>query len=279
MTDQRHLTCDECQQRLEEFALDELSEAEGLLVRDHLTTGCYVCNLQLAQIVADWSVSPSLLPAELPPLRIERELMQSIAGKSPRPQMSSANPPLPEADLKPITRPSSRRLITAALAVAASLLGLAAWTSWHGGNGRNSTNDLAGEAPYQAELQRRVEQADHSQHFSSIPQLKFAYVNNPAPPKPVHGYIVADQIARQMHLYVFDLPALAEGRAYEVWLVAKDGQFISAGRLETDAEGTANKIIDLPSDAPQVTGIAISDEPTVGSPNPTGPNFVKADLP
>ena len=278
MTDQRHINCDECQQRLEEFALDELSEAEGLQVRDHLTTGCYICNLQLAQIVADWSVTPSLLPAELPPLRIERELMQSIAGKSPRPQMSSATP-LPEADLRPVTRPSSKRLITAALAVAASLLGLAAWTSWHDGNGQNSTHDLAGEAAYQAELQRRVEQADHSQHFSSIPQLHFAYVNNPAPPKPVHGYLVADQITRQMHLYAFDLPPLAEGRTYEVWLVTKDSQFISAGRLDTDTEGASNRIIDLPSDVPKVTAIAISDEPTVGSPKPTGPNFVKADLP
>lgn len=278
MTDQRHINCDECQQRLEEFALDELSEVEGLLVRDHLTTGCYVCNLQLAQIVADWSISPSLLPAELPPLRIERELMQSIAGKSPRPQMSSATP-IPETDLRPVARPSSKRLITAALAIAGSLLAFAAWTSWHGGNGSNASHDLAGEAAYQAEIERRVRQADHSQHFSSIPELNFAYVNDPARAKPVHGYIVADEIARQMHLYTFDLPALAEGRAYEVWLVAKDGQFISAGRLEIDAEGTANKIIDVPADAPQVTGIAISDEPTVGSPKPTGPNFVKADLP
>jgi hypothetical protein len=269
MTESSHISCDLCQERLEEFALDELSDSEGRQVSDHLASGCYVCNLQLAQIVADWSVTPKLLPRELPPLRIERELLNQIAGRSTPPVIAAAAPP-PPAKSTPVVRRSNKRLLAATLAAAAALFGISAWTAWRA----NQT----GEAAYQAELERRFQQADKSQHFTDIPELNFTYVNNPPPSAPVHGYIVADNIARQWHIYLFDLAPLESGRAHAIWLVTQDQKYLFAGTLEVDSRGTASKLLDLPSNAP-LAGIAVSDEPISGSSMPSGPNFAKADLP
>ena len=275
MSDALPITCDQCQERLEEFALGELIGIDAEQVTEHLSTGCQPCNRQLAQQIQDWALLPLSLPRQLPPLRIERQLMQRIAGNEPV-QVAAASSTAPVQIATNSKTAWRTRTMWAALAAAAGLAGVAAWFSWTGYGGGNG---LLTEAEYRAELERRFAQADKSQHFSTIPQLTFAYVNRPKSAEPIHGYVVADDIARQWHVYTFNMPPLREGRIYQIWLVVNGTEFVPAGTCNLDSDGTATNLIDLPSDTSSITGIAISDEPAAGSLKPSGENLIKADLP
>jgi anti-sigma-K factor RskA len=71
-------------------------------------------------------------------------------------------------------------------------------------------------------------------------------------------------------LHAFNLPRLAAGRAYQLWFVTADAR-ISAGLLEPDPEGHAILVVSVPPPARRATLAAITEEPSGGSPQPTGP--------
>lgn len=71
-------------------------------------------------------------------------------------------------------------------------------------------------------------------------------------------------------LHAFNLPRLPEGRVYQLWFVTAAAK-ISAGVLDPDAEGHAVLLVSVPPAARASIVGAISDEPSGGSPQPTGP--------
>jgi Anti-sigma-K factor rskA len=284
VTDSHFITCDECQSRLEEFALDELAVDVRTQVADHLADGCPACNQRLGQILDDLAQLAHSLPIEQPPPRIERELLNRIAANKmvgDRPNFSEStrkNGTVPLSDPAPTRKISpkslTRGLIAAALALAATIMGIAAWNTW-----RDILKNPNGAGSPWAELQLRVDQANASQQFPSIPQLQFASLGSHSPEIPVTGYVVQDHLARQWHVYAFHLPALPAGRAYQLWFDTGNAQFVSAGAADVDPEGTLSRLIDVPSDLLAIKGLAISDEPTTGSDHPTGEKFFEAPLP
>ncbi len=271
MTDPQPITCDDCQQRLEEFALDELTGDVREQVARHLDDGCRACNSQLAQITADLASLAYTLPAQAPPPQIERDLLRRIAAQSPRRPLAETH--VVSVPRSRISRKSlSRGLIAAAAALAAGLGGIAAWNAWQGGSTGFGFDEWA-------ELRRRVDEANEAQQFADVPQLNFVSLRGPAPQQPVHGYVVTDHPMRQWHIYVFNLPALPEDRSYQLWFATADNRPVPAGMVKVDASGTISQVVDLPSDLPAITGLAISDEPPTGSTAPTGQHIYQADLP
>ncbi len=275
MTDSHSIACDECRQSLVEFALDELSIEESSTIAQHLAGGCEPCNRRLADILVGLAALPTGLARQLPPLKLERDLMQRIArppaiGQS----VATISPPATRSNAR--NKSLTSGIVGAAIALAACLVGVAAWTIWRGG-----ISDLApaGEREHWANLQRRLDEAERSQRFSSLPRLEFAYLNSQAPATPVHGHIVTDHITKQWHFYAFNLPPLPEGRAYQLWFVIGDSQYVAAGMLDADPSGTASRLVDVPSDLNLITGIAISDEPPSGSDQPAGERLYHADFP
>ncbi|MEZ5400367.1 MAG: anti-sigma factor [Bryobacteraceae bacterium] len=67
-----------------------------------------------------------------------------------------------------------------------------------------------------------------------------------------------------------NVPAPAEGRAMQLWVVPKSGNPVSAGVFAPDADGTVLLVASgqLPA-RDQAAALAISDEPAGGSPQPT----------
>jgi hypothetical protein len=277
MSDPHAFTCAQCQQQLEEFALDELPEVAGEQVAKHLATGCESCNHRLVELLGAWSAAAHLLPPQLPPLQIERDLMSRVRGKQPSISPTAETSTRAQRDPPTVESNTNPRLI-AVLALAASLLGVAVWIAAGGDHFGKFSAELAEEAAFRSELQRRAEQADRLQHLS-VPHLNFKYVRNQAPAKPIHGYIVSDELSHQWHIYTFNLPPLAEGRKYALWLVSTDNKFIAAGPLEVDSDGTSSKLIDLTDDVSIFNAIAISEESAAGSTEPGRDVFVTADLP
>jgi anti-sigma-K factor RskA len=260
----RAIRCEDCQPWLTEFALDELAGDLRDQVASHLASGCKACNDELAEMVANFAALAGTLPLESPPPHVERDLLQRV---SERRAVQPATP------VRVSRRTLTRGLIVAAAVLAASLIGIAAWTIRQ----QAITNQRLAEQV--AEFQRRLAEADKAQHFSPVPQLSFASRGVAAPATPVHGYIVTDHVARQWHVYVFNLPPLPDDRVYQLWFVADNGKLIPAASAKADDTGTVSQLIDLPSELPTIAGLAISDESTSGSSAPTGTHVFQADLP
>jgi anti-sigma-K factor RskA len=79
-----------------------------------------------------------------------------------------------------------------------------------------------------------------------------------------------DRLANRWTLITHDLPSVKSGRTYQLWLVTAKAEKISAGTFNTDARGRAVVQATYPLAESDLAAIAITEEPTGGSPQPTG---------
>ncbi len=79
-----------------------------------------------------------------------------------------------------------------------------------------------------------------------------------------------DRLANRWTLVTHDLPRVQAGRTYQLWLVTAKAEKISAGTFNTDATGRAVVQATYPLAEADLAAIAITEEPTGGSPQPTG---------
>ena len=71
-------------------------------------------------------------------------------------------------------------------------------------------------------------------------------------------------------MFAHNIPAPAQGRTYQLWLITRTGERISAGTFAPNSTGDAvvSAQYPLPADALQM--IAVTEEPAGGVPQPTG---------
>jgi len=79
-----------------------------------------------------------------------------------------------------------------------------------------------------------------------------------------------DRVANRWTLVTHDLKPVQAGRTYQLWLVTAKAEKISAGTFNTDAKGRAVVQATYALAANELAAIAITEEPTGGSPQPTG---------
>ena len=75
--------------------------------------------------------------------------------------------------------------------------------------------------------------------------------------------------ARGLALSLENLPPLHPGRTYQVWLLTS-GMPVSAGLLTPDGAGRSTGVYPVPQGGVTPTGIALTEEPDGGLPQPTG---------
>jgi anti-sigma-K factor RskA len=71
-------------------------------------------------------------------------------------------------------------------------------------------------------------------------------------------------------MFAHDIPAPARGRTYQLWLITRTGERISAGTFAPNARGDAVVTAQYPLPADALTMIAVTEEPAGGVPQPTG---------
>lgn len=79
-------------------------------------------------------------------------------------------------------------------------------------------------------------------------------------------------------LYGFNLPASAKGRTYQLWMI-EDGKPVPS--VTFAAAGDGKPLVDkiaMPVDGSSIQALAVTDEPTGGSPTPTTPILLLASL-
>ena len=71
-------------------------------------------------------------------------------------------------------------------------------------------------------------------------------------------------------MFAHNLPAPASGRTYQLWLITRDGQKISAGTFAPSPTGDAVVSAQYPLASDALSAIAVTEEPAGGVPQPTG---------
>lgn len=83
------------------------------------------------------------------------------------------------------------------------------------------------------------------------------------------GRMFWDQLADRWTLVAHDLPTLDQGRTYQLWVITRAGEKVSAGTFEpTRGSALVQATYALARD--QLSAIAVTEEPQGGVPQPTG---------
>lgn len=90
----------------------------------------------------------------------------------------------------------------------------------------------------------------------------------------VAGTLIVDEDKNTALLILADLPALEEGKTYQIWLIQPDNQRVSAGLIDPNRENSITITSLISKDSLQnYTGIGVTVEPAGGSDQPTGPRM------
>jgi anti-sigma-K factor RskA len=92
--------------------------------------------------------------------------------------------------------------------------------------------------------------------------------------RPVPGGKAFYHPQKGLLFYAANLPALPPNQTYQLWLVPKQGNPISAGLFHVDAHGNGQVVLpDLPRGV-AAAAFAVTIEPGSGMPQPTGPKVL-----
>lgn len=230
------------------YALDAVSNEERAEMERHLAT-CDTCPAELAQFRATVADLAFLADDIEPPASLRERIRQdaiNAQGHEPAPLHSIPAPaPIPASATSPISLASVReRLLPWSLAAVFLLatLGMLAWN---------------------IQLQQRTPER-------VVETIVLRPANDPAGNSGIAHYIPDERV---LVLMAEDLPALAPGQIYQVWLI--DGEApIPAGVLHAEGERVA-----IAADRAQFQAVAITIEPgPLGSPLPTSDPFIVTPL-
>ena len=245
---------------LPDYAVGALGEAADDDVARHLET-CASCRhelrivLQLVGVLSD-TPPPSPAPRETLLARARGETASPVAPVvSPLP--ASQPPRLPEHKLPeggarsapPHWWQRTVPIAFAAAAVAAAILltvGIVAL--------RPNAND--------------TNQAAIAQVIAHAP---FYQLSDSDLSPPAAGVLFAMAEEPRAVLLAEGLPPLENGQRYQIWLFTREGERSSGGLFSPDAGGRAEVLLETPQPMLAYAAVAVSAEPSAGSPAPTSP--------
>jgi hypothetical protein len=124
--------------------------------------------------------------------------------------------------------------------------------------------------------ERRIQQNTQLVAFFSSPNLRFYQYRGTRYGPSARAHVVAQEGSRVL-FYAFHLPKLPAGRTYQLWLIrGQSPAIVSGGIFQPDPDGNAVVEFANPSMLRDVRQFAVTDEPSGGSPGPTGRQFFRA---
>jgi len=259
------------------YALDALTGDERREFESHLQT-CLECAAELLTLRPAAHALAQTVPQLDPPPALRDRVLSSVLGEK-RPARAAAPAPVDAPRLESTKAAPARWLALAATLLLAVGLGVYA----NGLRGRVSRleSELDQARAQSAALQARVGRAEttlastQTQLNSAQSQLavfaapdsrRVALAAQKGAPEGVSGR--ADwSPSRGLALSVSNLPAPLAMRDYQVWLLT-GGVPVSVGLLPRDAVDGRTVVFNAPAGAPVPIGVALSEEPEGGVPQP-----------
>ena len=277
MTNEEHLAL---MDKLTLYALGELPGPEAALVREHLES-CDTCRREYSEVGEGMVLLALTASGPAAPAR-SRERLLAVTGllESKRPLRSeAADMPRDLDENVPLYAPMRRPWWSFASPFAAALLALFAILLWV--NNSNLRSNLEAARASLGDTQGRLTQA---QTQLSQAQLIADALTSPQAQKVSLRLVNAGRTAqpgantmylrnrKAIVLIASNLAPLPAGKAYELWLLPKNGAApMAAGTFKPDAKGSAVMTHTDMAQAPEAKGFAITVENAAGSEKPTSP--------
>ncbi len=258
--------CYKFRESCESYALGALEGEERAAFEAHLATHCEHCRAELDRARALVAQLAYLAPEQAPPPHLQNRLMAAIAADAQR----GPAPVTPRgSDVSPAAWWNWLSGLSWAAAAAALLF--AVWT-------HQQAALLEGQRAA-LEIQLRQEAARLSQTRTELARYEkvLAIVSAPGtiqvsldPAKPAAPRVRAHWNEKSgLVLTALQFPAPEAGRTFQLWLVPKKGNPISAGIFSPDARGDVFHFVATSARVAATAALAISVEPAGGSPQPT----------
>jgi anti-sigma-K factor RskA len=239
------------------YALHALSPEETAAVEEYLAT-----HVEAADDVAALKEAAAMLPYSLPPVTPSPQLRLRLMADVYREALDEAGEQPPAPQPIPIARARTRRgggfvWPFAAVILLVLSLGFGSWAV-------ALNRDLSGKDRVIATQSSAIAAAS-----TTIP-LSATSANVPA-----HGEVLRLATNQAAVLTISGLPTLSNGKVYEVWFIA-GATPVGAGLFSPNPDGSWSGLVH--GDVTSAQAIAISVEPSGGSPAPTGDIVAKGSL-
>jgi anti-sigma-K factor RskA len=241
---------------LDLYALGALDSEEAQELASHLEA-CPECMHKLEEARVRVALLALAAPPQEAPSRLKGRLLEQIRGR-------------------PSGQPSPRLAVFwqwAAPAMAALALVLAVWAVALRTENRElyrQVRDLQGK---QQTIEAEVTRARAVLELLSAPDTaRVTLVAGAAHPVPQGKVFYHPQ--KGLLFYAANLPPLASGKTYQLWLVPIQGNPISAGIFQTDAHGNGEVLLPQLPTGVAAKAFAVTVEPAGGVPQPTGPKVL-----
>jgi anti-sigma-K factor RskA len=244
------MRCEELQDNFELYSLGLLDPGEKEEIDAHLARGCATCQGNLRDALAVSALVMSSTPQVVPPSRLKRRLLASVG----------------------VQRAGWGWL--GALA-AACMLVVALWFSLEE---RRRATELAEVRTDFLELSAERDRLSQALNFLNRPETRQVIFGAGQPEPPRGNVLVNPQLG--VLLIASNLPPLAAGRTYEMWVIPPGAGAAPrpAGLFQSTSDGTALHVLSGPLDLTMLAAVAVSVEPESGSPAPTTTPIIVAPV-
>ena len=246
------------------YALGELAGVERNELEEHLHT-CAACRRELQALRGDLGLLGLSSSGPQPPARSKERLMRAIAAE-PRRVPSSAPVELSRRSLW-------RAWVPACAALALLFVTIVMWRS-----NRTMNNQLAELANQNQEQTVRLDRLNEELRLLKSPDAVHVSLNPMKSPRQPSGTAIFSSSQKRMMFMASNLPPVPEGKAYELWIIPRQGAPMPAGMFKPDEHGNA-----MMMDHPMPQGViakafAITVEKEEGSDKPTSPIMLMGEV-
>ncbi len=267
-------SCKEIEELIPAFVLGAVDPADRSLVEEHLPR-CANCR----QLVKDYGPVVNLLPFAAKQVEPRAELKYRILAETATPPARVAY----QQETRPKAPTPSRasqlsdvfsRLFRSPAFSALALVLVLAFGAWN----LVLQNQLAQQA---AETRQMVTELGRQRDFITT----LAYSDTA--PRRLWGTEVASQAVGRLYggpdestfvMVTYDLPKLAAGQVYQLWLIDPSGNRISGGTFTVDDQGRGWLFSRAPQGLAKYKTLGVTVEPFGGSPGPTGAKMMAGNL-
>ncbi|MGH9665581.1 MAG: anti-sigma factor [Bryobacteraceae bacterium] len=235
------MSCEELRDLYELYALSVLDSDEQAEIDAHIARECPTCMAGVKRALATNAAIASFAPELEPPARLRKRVLSNIGVEPPR---------------------WSWAWTWAAASVALLIAAL-----WFGAEDRRAEVELAHARQEVAGTQTALARVRQALQFLDEPetrQVGFGQGN----PQPPRGNVFVNSRSGVL-LIASNLPPAPAGKAYEMWVITKDGAPKPAGLFQSDPNGSAFHLVPGPIDPSTTVAVAVSIEPEAGSVSPT----------
>lgn len=260
------MTHEDVQALAPDYVLGTLDEVTRARVTAHLSS-CAACADEVREIARTMDAIGRSVPEAEPPASL-RDRIGAIPARVPQLAVGSRA-------AAPVTRSSSRQMSWFAT-VAASLLALVA--TWQAFGARAEVRRLQRELAdlelkvgeslvARASLQQQVDDFTKlAEVLRSADLVSYSLAGSgSASNARARAYVTAKN---GMVFTAEGLPALPQGRTYQLWVIVASKP-VSVGLFAPDANGRVQAVLTTPDVSAMPTAVAVSLEPTGGSPQPS----------